>query len=139
MNRDRDQSSSATVSRRRASLVTRFITFGTVDDSIDRFTMRVSTDPGVPMFALSNVVGSTSMSGKNVLVPFITRLLTSSLGASVKSHNGSSMTQSLGSNTNGWLRLRNVARLEQISTILAMKKVTKDSANTAGLNPYADG
>ena len=84
----------------------------------------------MPMFALSNVVGITSMSGENVLVPFITRLLTSSLVASVKSHNGSSMTQSMGSNTNGGLRLRNVVRREQISTILAMKKVTKDSANT---------
>ena len=77
-----------------------FITFGTVDDSIDRFTMRVSTGASVPMFALSNVVGITSMSGENVLDPFITRLLTSSLVASVKSHNGSSMTQSMGSNTN---------------------------------------
>ena len=37
-----------------------FITFGTVDDSIDRFTMHVSTCASVPMFALSNVEGITA-------------------------------------------------------------------------------
>ena len=57
--------------------------------------MRVSTGASVPMFALSNVVGITSMSGENVLLHFITRLITLSLVASVKSHNGSSMTQSV--------------------------------------------
>ena len=53
----------------------------------------------------SNVIGITSMSGENVLVLFITRLHTSSLVASVKSHKGCSISQSLCSNTNGWLRL----------------------------------
>ena len=68
-----------------------FITFGTFDDSIDRFTMRVSTGASVPMFALSTVVDNTSMSGENALVLFITRLQTSSFVASLKLHKGSSI------------------------------------------------